>query len=115
MLPALKTKGVTFLLVAVMLTFSSCANHRLVLHPEFEATSVASEATSETSDTLSHVDESHAPAEEEQSVTVYITKSGTKYHRAGCRYLSKSSMPVSLETLDTEKYSPCSICKPPPK
>ncbi len=50
-----------------------------------------------------------------QDVTVYITKSGTKYHRAGCRYLSKSSMPVSLETLDTEKYSPCSICKPPPK
>ncbi len=43
--------------------------------------------------------------------SVYITKTGTKYHRSGCRYLSKSSIPVVLSTLSS-KYDACSVCKP---
>lgn len=43
--------------------------------------------------------------------TVYITRTGEKYHRNGCRYLSKSQIPISLS--DAQKnYTPCSICKP---
>ncbi|MGB8225588.1 MAG: thermonuclease family protein [Sedimentisphaerales bacterium] len=45
-------------------------------------------------------------------VIVYVTKSGTKYHRQGCRFLSKSSIPMKLKEAKG-KYSPCSICKPP--
>ena len=38
-----------------------------------------------------------SPAESSiQGVAYYATRSGTKYHRAGCRYLSKSSIPYSL-------------------
>ena len=33
--------------------------------------------------------------DEKQSVTVYVTKTGNKYHRAGCSYL-KSSIPMTL-------------------
>ncbi len=44
--------------------------------------------------------------------TVYITKTGAKYHRAGCRYLSKSSIPIPLSEA-VKSYSPCSVCKPP--
>ena len=44
--------------------------------------------------------------------TVYVTKTGTKYHRAGCRYLSKSSVAKTLKTAAT-RYSACSVCKPP--
>jgi endonuclease YncB( thermonuclease family) len=47
-----------------------------------------------------------------QSETVYVTKSGTKYHREGCRYLSNSAIPISLQNA-VERYQPCSVCKPP--
>ena len=40
---------------------------------------------------------------------VYVTKSGKKYHKAGCGYLNKSSLPISLKDAK-EKYTPCSKC-----
>lgn len=44
--------------------------------------------------------------------TVYITRTGSKYHRAGCRYLSRSQLPVDLG--DAKRYYlPCSVCNPP--
>lgn len=43
--------------------------------------------------------------------TVYITDSGTKYHREGCTYL-KSSTAVSLRTAINRGYEPCSRCRP---
>ena len=49
---------------------------------------------------------------EEEEITVYVTKTGSKYHRAGCRYLSKSSVPISLSDAKS-MYSPCSVCDPP--
>mgnify|MGYP001615920286 CR=1 FL=1 len=47
-----------------------------------------------------------------EDVTVYITRTGAKYHRAGCRYLSKSQIPISLKDAKA-RYSPCSVCNPP--
>jgi len=44
--------------------------------------------------------------------TVYITRTGTTYHRAGCRSLSKSAIPKTLKEV-TGVYAPCKICKPP--
>lgn len=51
-------------------------------------------------------------AAEKQSYTVYITKTGKKYHAAGCRYLNQSCIPVDLDELNTKKYTPCSVCEP---
>lgn len=51
-----------------------------------------------------------APAEK-KGIIVYITKTGSKYHRAGCRYLSKSSIPISLEDAKARGYGPCSACR----
>jgi endonuclease YncB( thermonuclease family) len=45
--------------------------------------------------------------------TVYITKSGNKYHVAGCRYLAKSSIPIDLADAVARGFSPCSVCNPP--
>jgi len=42
---------------------------------------------------------------------VYITKSGTKYHVAGCRSLARSQVPIALKNVGS--HGPCSICKPP--
>ncbi len=44
--------------------------------------------------------------------TVYITNSGKKYHGSGCRYLAKSSIPISLTDAVARGYAPCSVCKP---
>lgn len=48
-----------------------------------------------------------------QSVTVYVTNTGEKYHRAGCSYLKKSSNPMSLSSAKAAGYTPCSRCNPP--
>jgi hypothetical protein len=47
------------------------------------------------------------------SVTVYVTRTGTKYHCDGCRYLAKSQFAISLEDAKDQGYEPCSRCNPP--
>lgn len=44
---------------------------------------------------------------------VYITRTGSKYHRAGCSALSRSHIPISLADA-MARYGPCSLCNPPP-
>jgi len=56
--------------------------------------------------------ESTSDSEENSEETVYITKSGSKYHRAGCSYLAKSSIPISKKEAIKRGYTPCSKCKP---
>lgn len=46
------------------------------------------------------------------SQTVYITNSGTKYHKEGCRFLSKSKIEISLSDAIAKGYEVCSVCKP---
>jgi len=43
--------------------------------------------------------------------TVYITRTGKKYHRGSCSYLRYSKIPISL-TDAKRGYSPCSVCDP---
>lgn len=44
------------------------------------------------------------------SHTVYITRTGTKYHSAGCRYLRQSEMPISIENARKRGFDACSVC-----
>lgn len=53
------------------------------------------------------------PGEPESQGTVYVTKSGTKYHREGCSYLSGGRTALGLADAKAQGYSPCSRCKPP--
>ena len=43
---------------------------------------------------------------------VYVTRTGKKYHRASCRSLSKSKIPMSLAAAK-QRYGPCGRCNPP--
>ena len=43
---------------------------------------------------------------------VYVTRTGSKYHKARCRYLSKSAIPMKLKDA-AARYGPCSVCNPP--
>ena len=49
-------------------------------------------------------------SERSGSDIVHITRSGTKYHAAGCRYLSKSDIPISRSDAIRRGYSACSVC-----
>lgn len=46
------------------------------------------------------------------SYTVYRTKTGSKYHRDGCRYLSRSQIAISKSDAVSMGLTPCSICQP---
>lgn len=46
------------------------------------------------------------------SYIVYITRTGSKYHRAGCRYLSRSQIAISKSQAISQGYTPCSVCNP---
>lgn len=47
------------------------------------------------------------------STTVYITKTGEKYHTSGCQYLKKSKISISLQDAVSSGYTACSKCHPP--
>ena len=47
---------------------------------------------------------------DDQSDTVYVTDTGSKYHSAGCRYLKKSQIPMSLSEAKRQGYTACSVC-----
>ena len=46
------------------------------------------------------------------SQTVYVTKTGEKYHDDGCRYLSRSKISTTLQDAKANGYTGCSVCKP---
>lgn len=46
------------------------------------------------------------------SQTVYVTRTGEKYHASGCRYLSKSKIETTLADAKEKGYTACSVCKP---
>lgn len=47
-----------------------------------------------------------------QKDTVFITRTGEKYHRETCQYLRYSSYSITKEEAIERGYTPCSVCKP---
>ena len=50
-----------------------------------------------------------------QSKAVYITRTGNKYYRDGCRYLAKKKIPISLKDAKANGFTACKMCHPPVK
>lgn len=44
--------------------------------------------------------------------TVYVTDTGTKYHKSGCQHLRKSKNAISKEKAIRQGYTACSRCNP---
>ena len=55
---------------------------------------------------------SATPAAASPDEVVYVTRTGTKYHRAGCRHLARSQIPMALKDA-VKQFGPCSVCQPP--
>ena len=49
----------------------------------------------------------------EAQTTVYITKTGAKYHVSTCQYLRRSKFSIDLPDAIEQGYTPCSVCGPP--
>ena len=58
---------------------------------------------------LKGVSESVPQADVDGDMTVYVTKSGKKYHLESCRW---GNVAISLEKA-RESYTPCAVCNPP--
>lgn len=57
-------------------------------------------------------DKAEANTNQQTSAAVYITNSGTKYHKDGCQFLSKSKKPIALDKAKAKGYTACSKCNP---
>jgi cell division septation protein DedD len=53
------------------------------------------------------------PAPAPAPVTVYITRTGEKYHVGTCSYLRQSKISIELSEAKRQGYTPCSRCNPP--
>jgi len=51
--------------------------------------------------------------QDSQTQTVYITRSGKKYHLDGCRYLAASKTAIRLKDAKAKGYTACKVCHPP--
>jgi len=88
----------------VITSKSLAAKYEAVFAALWLASSALGSASS--SSTINQV----APSQDAE--TVYITSTGAKYHRAGCRYLSRSCIPISKAEAIRRGYTPCSVCNP---
>ncbi len=50
---------------------------------------------------------------DESNPLVYITKTGSKYHRAECPHLRHGAIPIRLSEAKARGLEPCSHCRPP--
>lgn len=44
--------------------------------------------------------------------TVYVTRTGKKYHLGDCRYLRQSKIPIKKSQAIREGYTACKVCRP---
>lgn len=51
--------------------------------------------------------------QDDEKIFVYKTATGSKYHLAGCRHLSRSKIEINLKEAKLENLHPCSVCHPP--
>lgn len=61
--------------------------------------------------TISATMESAADNIAADNINVYITKTGSKYHKQSCHYVkNKNTLAVTLKEARAKGYTPCSIC-----
>jgi len=91
------------LVVLMSLSFSGCNSP---VNNKISSQSVTESIT----DTDTSYEEIIEP--DKSTDTVYVTRTGAKYHTSGCRYLKQSSFEIDIETAKYKGYEPCSICNP---
>ena len=73
---------------------------------------VSAGRSSQSSASVVPVEATAAKQDNTATETVYATRTGSKYHRAGCRHLARSQIPLPLKDA-VLRYGACSVCNPP--
>jgi len=60
----------------------------------------------------SSASEKGGPVPYSAETTVYVTRTGRKFHRKGCRYVREGARPIVKKDALKSGYTPCAICKP---
>jgi competence protein ComEC len=93
-------------------TANSTANEIAASQTSSDADSLNASADEASTAEPSAAQPSSPPVSDYDSSIVYITNSGKKYHLDGCRYLSKSKIPITRADAKAKGYTPCSTCNP---
>ncbi len=97
------------LIIVILVTFyitssyykANSENSLLKMHQ-----TISSETTSETTETTSILAYDTTSGE-----MVYITKTGSKYHKQDCYYIKNSeTIALTVEQAEQQGYSPCAVC-----
>lgn len=75
-----------------------------------EAAAAQKAAQEKAATTSSSASSANKASSTTNSQTVYITKTGKKYHNDGCSSLKKSKIAMSLSEAEAEGYTPCKNC-----
>ena len=98
----IETLGISLLLLFLLL--SGCTNKADSNIIKSVSTPLPTPAVETTKEVLAET--------QEESIIVFVTKSGRAYHSDGCRYLSNSKILIDFEKAN-QQYKPCSVCRPP--
>lgn len=71
---------------------------------------LSSTSNSKPTTTITNKPSTTVDASNDQSETVYITKTGKTYHKDGCSSLSKSKIAISKKDAEAKGYTPCKKC-----
>lgn len=110
---------VTIITLAILVSLTSCgvdktsvqstnqSSKEIINSSDFISSGIVSEEIINSSE-----DDDVNDTDDKQTITVYVTETGEKYHSDGCQYLSKSQISIDLSEAK-RSYSPCSKCNPP--
>ena len=102
---------ILLLIACVSLTVAQSTDSTKAISTKKARTRTAQQTTVSADSTKAAVEPAKTTKQRQIDKTVYVTRTGEKYHADGCRYLRKSSIPMKLSEAK-KSYSPCSVCTP---
>ena len=92
---------------------NSAKSNRLGLWLIPEPVPLRGDEQSTINDSPGQIPQNSPPRQYDDDTTVFITSTGEKYHRHGCRYLIESMIPISLGEARMSGLVTCPRCGPP--
>lgn len=104
-IPLIKNKEITYRYTATEKAWVNGSNGIYTVEGKYEQES--DNEQQQTNGNEINVEESYKNLQKE---TVYVTKVGKRYHKDGCRYLTKSKIPLKIDIAEKKAYTPCKKC-----
>ncbi|MCX8050389.1 MAG: hypothetical protein N3B17_00645 [Chlorobi bacterium] len=80
------------------------------LHSRFVGSVLAMALLAAATTTVLRSERAPQSSESSSDETVYVTNTGVRYHRDGCKWLYRSRRPMTLRQAEEAGYTPCKVC-----